>query len=161
MHSKHYQSIFDRTIADTFFPQHVNPVYIGALLRERHKSAAVADAVKRALYYGKTDRLNGNVPANVEDLPFNIDRDILHAILGMESEMAEITEAALNQDRAKIIDEAGDYLWYLSLLFRQFQIDFEEVFGKNIDKLRKRYPDQFTLELAVNRDLEAEQAVFN
>ncbi|MBC2806634.1 hypothetical protein C3Y94_026130 [Rhizobium ruizarguesonis] len=165
MQASEYQVQFGRTLAPVFFPKNVHPVYLGRVLRNRSQSARVVDALKRALYYDKTDRmhLTGDEVAvkNPDDVPYNVDSEILHAILGMEGEAAEITEAALLNDRAKIVDESGDYLWYLALLFKKHDITFEEVFSKNIAKLAARFPDKFTLEAAVNRDLEAEAKVFN
>jgi NTP pyrophosphatase (non-canonical NTP hydrolase) len=165
MQSSEYQAQFGRTLAPVFFPQNVNPVYVGRALRNRNQSARIIDALKRALYYNKTDKLalagEASGVTNEANLPYNVESEILHAILGMEGEVAEITEAALAGDRAKIIDEAGDFLWYLALLLKNHDISLDEVYGANIAKLKARFPDKFTLDAAVNRNLEAEAAVFN
>lgn len=165
MQAQEYQSEFGRTLAPVFFPENVHPVHIGRALRVRKQSAQVIDAMKRALYYGNTERLDkfGGEAAgirNTEKVAYNVDYEILHAVLGMEGEVAEITEAALDGNRAKIVDEAGDFLWYLALLLTKHEIPFEEVFESNIAKLRARFPDKFTLEAAVNRDLAKEAKVF-
>jgi NTP pyrophosphatase (non-canonical NTP hydrolase) len=169
MQASEYQQQFGRTLAPVFFLNNVNPAFVGQLMDARKKSADIIDAVKRALIYGNTERLKktdyAEIAKNPLGLPFFMDEDELHAILGMEGEVGEISEAVLSDDprdviRARVVDESGDFLWYLSLLFKKFDITFEEVFERNIAKLAKRYPDKFTTELAVNRDLEAEAEVF-
>lgn len=162
MQASEYEIQFGRTIADNFFPLQVHPVYVGQILRNRHQAARFVDAVKRALYYDNRDRLDQLVHGAVKNpinVAFNVEPTTLHAILGMEGEVAEITEAALKGDRAKILDEAGDFLWYLALLLRRHGITFDEVFAGNIAKLKVRFPEKFTLEQAVERDLEAEAQV--
>lgn len=168
MDSNTYQAEFGRSLAPVFFPANVNPVVVGMMLRERVKGAELVDGVKRALFYNKTDRLpNAMFLANHEDIPFNIDTDELHAILGMEGEMGEITEIVIDDTLseeeiiARLTDECGDLLWYMALLFMKRGISFRDVFARNIEKLRKRYPDKFTIDLAVNRDTAAEATVFN
>jgi NTP pyrophosphatase (non-canonical NTP hydrolase) len=169
MQASEYQAQFGRTRAPVFFPHNVHPAFVGQLMEARKKSADIIDAVKRALIYGNTERLKktdyAKVAENPLDLPYFMDVDELHAILGMEGEVGEISEAVLSDDprdviRARIVDEAGDFLWYLALLCDKFDIKFEELFAGNIAKLAKRYPDKFTTDLAVNRDLKAEAEVF-
>ena len=87
-----------------------------------------------------------------------------HACKGIVDEAGELT-AALKKgfiygkpiDKVNLIEEAGDSLWYFAMLFRALGTSFEEVFDKNIAKLKVRYPDKFTSELALNRDLLAER----
>lgn len=168
MDSNTYQAEFGRSLAPVFFPANVNPAFVGDMLRQRVKGAELVDGVKRALFYNKTDRLpKADLLANVEEIAFNIDVDDLHAVLGMEGEMGEITEILIDpnlteQEKiARLIDESGDFLWYLALAFMNRGISFQDVFARNIEKLKQRYPDKFTVDLAVNRDLAAEAAVFN
>lgn len=166
-----YQAEFGRTLAPVFFPENVNPVFLGLIIGNRDASSKLMDAAKRALFYNKTDRLDATPYAldasNPLGLEFQQHPDDVHAILGMESEVSEITDAIISSEftdeerRAKIIDESGDFLWYLALLFKRHGITFEEVFDGNIAKLKKRYPGKFSVEAAVNRDLEVEAAVFH
>lgn len=169
MQPTQYRAEFGRTRAPVFFPENVSPMYVGLLMRNRHQSAELVDAVKRALIYGNTAKLeklgSKDVASNELDLPFHMDVDELHAILGMEGEVGEISEAVLSGDprdviRARIVDESGDYMWYLHLLWDKYGITMDEVLSGNIAKLAKRYPDKFTTDAAVNRNLEAEAAVF-
>jgi NTP pyrophosphatase (non-canonical NTP hydrolase) len=167
MDAKTYQTQFDRSCADVFFPENVNPLFLGILLAGRKQTAQLIDGCKRGLFYNKTDRLGSYTGEARNDfgLPYMDPVDVIHAVLGMEGEVSEITEAVFDdnlseeQKRLKVIDEAGDTLWYMALLFRHYGITFDEVFTANIAKLAKRYPDKFTTDAAVNRDLEGEANV--
>jgi NTP pyrophosphatase (non-canonical NTP hydrolase) len=46
-------------------------------------------------------------------------------------------------DRADLISELGDTLWYLAALASTCDVDLEEIAHHNVDKLRARYPDGF------------------
>lgn len=75
----------------------------------------------------------------------------LHAALGIANEGGEVAgviKKALfygkydNNDallREKVVDECGDVLWYMAILFDAMGITFEEVFQYNAEKLSKRY----------------------
>lgn len=167
MDAKTYQTQFGRTLAPVFFPENVSPVFLGLLLAGRKQTAKLIDAAKRGLFYNKTDRLGEylEAAANPLGLPYEDEPEVIHAVIGMEGEVSEISEAAFDdtlsasEKRAKIIDEAGDTLWYMALLFKHFDITFDEVFDANIAKLAARYPDKFSTDAAVNRDLEKESNV--
>lgn len=169
MDANTYQAQFGRTLAPVFFPQNVSPLFLGIVLGNRKKSADLVDACKRALFYNKTDRLGEYTEAAVNHLglEFTEEPELIHAVLGLEGEVGEIQEAALAQGlsveerRARIVDESGDLLWFLALLFKQYGITFDEAFDRNIAKLAARYPDKFTIEAAVTRNLEAEAEVFS
>ncbi|KRL74908.1 hypothetical protein FC54_GL000057 [Ligilactobacillus saerimneri DSM 16049] len=46
-------------------------------------------------------------------------------------------------DRAQMVHEMGDVLWYLSQIAEWADIPFDEVAQNNIDTLNKRYPNGF------------------
>ena len=90
--------------------------------------------------------------------------DIAHAIFGLNSEAGELVEALcvsmLDQeslDKVNIVEECGDVLWYLALLLRSVGSTLDEAMEANINKLAKRYPEQFTTDAAINRDVDAER----
>lgn len=99
--------------------------------------------------------------------PENIDVDSVHAILGLVTEAGELADVVKRAyfygkgpesvDRNHIIEEAGDLFWYLALLCNACNISFEEVWAKNIAKLKARYPNKFSTEQAYNRDTEKER----
>ena len=82
----------------------------------------------------------------------------LHGIIGIASESGELLDAAKKAyfyghkpDKANMREEIGDIMWYLMAVCREEQWDIEEIMGGNIDKLRKRYPEQFTKEHSAMR----------
>lgn len=57
-------------------------------------------------------------------------------------------------------DRPEDYinlLIYAMQIADMFELDFEEILAKNIAKLRVRYPDKFSKELAIKRNIEKER----
>ena len=54
-------------------------------------------------------------------------------------------------DRDRVVEELGDVLWYCAELASGLGVSLETVAQRNIDKLRKRYPDGFDPERSVNR----------
>ena len=84
---------------------------------------------------------------------------IENGILGLSGESgecADIVKKCLFQghelDREKLIEELGDVLWYCAELAAGLGVGLEEVAQRNIDKLRRRYPDGFDPERSVHRD---------
>jgi len=121
------------------------------------------DAMKKALFYGKkSDTLLE--PEDESDYFNNpASKDIIHGILGIVTEAGELLELLLNPDkltRAKLIDECGDHQWYHALIYREIGTDYDEVLGKNILKLKARFPTKFTELNAIVRNESRENAVF-
>jgi NTP pyrophosphatase (non-canonical NTP hydrolase) len=92
--------------------------------------------------------------------------DLLHASIGMQTESAEFSDMLKKHifygkplDKVNLAEEIGDQLWYIAMALRALDTDFETVMERNIAKLKARYPDKFTLELAENRDLDKERAI--
>ena len=54
-------------------------------------------------------------------------------------------------DEAKLADELGDVAWYLALAADALGLTLSEVMRRNIEKLKKRYPDGFSEERSKNR----------
>jgi NTP pyrophosphatase (non-canonical NTP hydrolase) len=89
---------------------------------------------------------------------------IEHAAMGLVTEAGECMDALKKTkiygkpfDAVNMKEEMGDVFWYLAIMCDELGITFEEVWEKNIAKLSKRYPEKFTEELALNRNLEAER----
>jgi NTP pyrophosphatase (non-canonical NTP hydrolase) len=92
------------------------------------------------------------------------DIDILHAALGIATEAGELLDPfkkamfyGKSIDLVNIDEEVGDILWYVAIYLNARGLTFEQVMQQNIDKLRTRYPEKFTSEQAINRDLDAER----
>lgn len=83
---------------------------------------------------------------------------LLTATMGMVGESAEtldhikkVLEQGHEVNQDKLIEESGDVLWYIAKLARNCGVTLEDVARRNIDKLRKRYPDGFSVERSVHR----------
>lgn len=100
-----------------------------------------------------TDRLLNNVRG-------------IHAVMGLDTEAGELTDAFKKHifygkplDKINVKEEIGDLFWYLAILCDEFDLSFEQCMEVNIAKLKVRYPDKFSNEKAVTRDLEQERRV--
>jgi NTP pyrophosphatase (non-canonical NTP hydrolase) len=89
---------------------------------------------------------------------------ILHAVMGMVTEAGELMDAVKRHliygkpfDFVNLKEENGDSFWYQALLARASGFTFEESMSTNVDKLLKRFPEKFSEERALNRDIEAER----
>jgi NTP pyrophosphatase (non-canonical NTP hydrolase) len=92
--------------------------------------------------------------------------DDLHMVLGMQTEAAEIADVYKKTiaykkplDFVNIKEEVGDLMWYVANLCNMNGWDLREIMATNIAKLEARYPEKFTEEQAINRDLGAERQV--
>lgn len=94
------------------------------------------------------------------------DPRVLHAAIGLVTESGELMDALKKNmyygkplDVTNVKEEAGDILWYLAILFDAIGTDFGAEQGRVIAKLKARFPDKFTDELAANRNLELERNI--
>ena len=87
-----------------------------------------------------------------------IDDKIINGAMGLVGESAEVLEHIKKWqyqkhplETGKLIEEAGDVMWYLAELCSGIGITFEDLWEYNIKKLQKRYPDGFRKEDSINR----------
>lgn len=102
--------------------------------------------------------------------PENVHPDLVHAVLGLVTESAELADIIKRAyfygkgpesvDKDHIVEEFSDICYYLALGLNIMGTSFEEVMDMNISKLKKRYPDGFSTDKAFNRNLELEKEVF-
>jgi len=120
------------------------------------------------------DCVNINRQREVGVTPHDLDRAdaadsrlarILHGMIGAATEVGELQDAVKKHliyakplDMVNVMEECGDILWYVSLTLHAAGFTIGECMDRNIEKLRARFPDKFTSELANNRDLSAERA---
>lgn len=91
---------------------------------------------------------------------------LLHAAMGLETEVGELTDAVKKHifygkplDKVNLFEEGGDIQWYLAILADYLgYCSFSPMQSKNIAKLKERYPEKFTEEKALERNLEAERS---
>jgi len=92
--------------------------------------------------------------------------DIVHAVIGISTEAGELLDPIKKNmfygkplDLVNLDEEIGDVMWYVGIYLHHRGISLESVLAKNNAKLRARYPEKFTNELAENRDLELERKI--
>lgn len=87
--------------------------------------------------------------------------DLVHAALGIQTEAGEyatevkrlfaynkpLTEEMVNH----MAEELGDVLWYIAIAAEALGVPMNSLASRNISKLRLRYPETFSTELAEAR----------
>lgn len=182
-----YLSLSGRTAAEPdgkirpeLYPLHS---YFGDALVSLIYAGAAADLMKRAVFYKesetKMEQRNHEAQMRIGKLSDKLielcnkgdqrtfsqkEINLIHAQLGLISEAAESLEEILSAfsearelDVVNLKEEGGDKLWYQALEFRALDTTFEAEATKNIAKLAVRYPDKFTTDAALNRNLDEEK----
>lgn len=101
-----------------------------------------------------------------------VNNRITHAILGIADEAGELVGALKKMvyynmplDVVNMEEELGDLWWYFRLFMYELANlnktttaeEFDKILEMNRVKLEKRYPDKYTDDLALNRNVEAER----
>jgi NTP pyrophosphatase (non-canonical NTP hydrolase) len=79
------------------------------------------------------------------------EKEILTWGLGIAGEAGDVascikkTYAHDNDQREGIKENLGDALWYVAMICNFYNWDMQEILDKNLDKLKKRYPQGFTI----------------
>ena len=96
---------------------------------------------------------------------------LLHGAFGVVTESGELADMLKKHifynkdlDLVNLEEELGDLCWYMSIIIfalRELNVDvtWEDIWHKNIEKLKARYGEKFTEERANNRDLETERNI--
>jgi len=80
------------------------------------------------------------------------EKEILTWGLGIAGEAGDVascikkTFAHDNDQRAGIRENIGDALWYAAMICNFFGWDMQEVLDENVAKLKKRFPNGFTIQ---------------
>ncbi len=168
------QSVFEATVlacaSKQFHPNLVSSSVMFEVLRSVIVAGEQVDAVKRALFYGKAQPDLQRKVAHSEMLASfdfeHIQPNVLHAILGLITEAAELADRAcqmalepeaVNAHQTNLDEEQGDIEWYMALLYIARSRFRPNVLVANNRKLEARFGPAFTSEAALNRDLTAEQ----
>lgn len=79
-------------------------------------------------------------------------------LCGESGEVIDLLKKHLSQghdlNKEKMIEEIGDVAWYIAEIAYALNVDLETVLTKNIEKLKKRYPEGFSVERSLNRENE-------
>jgi len=117
--------------------------------------------------------IDGIKHANTKMMPdpgkqeLSINPRIFHAIIGTATESVELVEALVKSfdvshvDDVNLLEEFGDIMWYFAILCDEMGGDWQQTLDTNIAKLKARYPDKFTNDKAINRDLTSERVILN
>ena len=88
---------------------------------------------------------------------------LFEKLLGLSEEVGEVLGKVKKAefhgrttDFEGIKKELGDVLWYVACIAHWYGFDLSAVASANVEKLRKRYPDGFSIERSVNRIDEGE-----
>ena len=77
-------------------------------------------------------------------------------LCGESGEAIDIVKKWLAQghalDKEKLAKELGDIAWYLAETATALDMDLDDIFQANIDKLKKRYPEGFDTERSIHRE---------
>jgi NTP pyrophosphatase (non-canonical NTP hydrolase) len=83
---------------------------------------------------------------------------LINSVMGLCGESGEVIDLVKKHvshghplNREKLIDELGDVAWYLAECATVLDVTLEEVLERNIEKLKKRYPEGFDSARSVNR----------
>lgn len=147
-------SILDLLKKNTFYKKPIDAVTYGDLWNALSHHTAM-------LGLENMDRVDGEHAQKIK-----IEPRIFHAIIGAITEAAELAEALKkaicssdNIDLVNVLEEFGDINWYQAIAVDTLNGDFQKILERNIAKLKKRFPEKFTHENAINRNLQVERAV--
>lgn len=84
---------------------------------------------------------------------------ILNGVMGLNGEAGECIDLVKKHmfqghdlDRGKLLDELGDVLWYVAITCEGMGICMDQAMERNVEKLKKRYPNGFEAEKSINRN---------
>jgi NTP pyrophosphatase (non-canonical NTP hydrolase) len=90
---------------------------------------------------------------------------LINGVMGLCGEAGEAIDLVKKHlaqghelDREGLIRELGDVAWYLAETAYALDVTLDEVCGKNIDKLRRRYPEGFSATDSIARVDEVREA---
>lgn len=83
---------------------------------------------------------------------------LINGVMGLCGESGEVIDLVKKHlaqghdlDREKMIKELGDVAWYLAETAYALDVPLEEVFRRNIEKLKVRYPEGFDPQRSIHR----------
>lgn len=90
--------------------------------------------------------------------PMSISTETIRGIMGIVTEAGELMDALKKTmfygrdiDRDNVRKRINNIMQYIMVIMRSEGWDLEDIMQENIDKLKIRYPEQFTTELSIKR----------
>lgn len=145
----------------------------------------IFDGYKKSIFYNRPQKLEDEFHGHLENISeivnrlkegkqgetepvTNINPRVLHGIVGVMTESGELCQIMHNLivnpeaeiDPIHVQEEMGDGMasgWYPAIIHDALGLDPVETHDKLIRKLRARYPEGFSEELAISRDLTRER----
>lgn len=157
----------------------VNTKYLASLLQVMICSGNLLDQIKKNVFYDKpidpevrATYLTGIIEAldtkelfiddpTVDKTTIEVSPRLFHSIIGMATESTELLEnmADGNIDVVNLLEEIGDLHWYAAIAFDETGANWDDTLDTTIKKLKSRYPDAYSADNAINRDLATERAI--
>ncbi len=157
-----------RTASTNFYTDRADFFEVRSFFKDAIAAGERANFYKKALFHGSRGE---SYPGNSETWPAHLleHRDLIHGALGLYSEAGEILESVLhglftdltkvNMDEVNLKEEVGDSMWYLAMLSTYGEFTMSEAGQAIIEKLKARYPDKFSTENCLNRNVDAERKI--
>ena len=162
----------------------VNELLLISVLQQMTALGGILDQIKKNAFYGKKfDMMDMSVRMGIAEEAFKtlatvtgeemndqkhdmgINPRIFHAVIGMATESVELLEALRfhenPMDTINMLEEIGDSSWYQAILIDEAGGVWDDILDRNIEKLRKRFPEKFTSEAAIGRDTDAEREILD
>ena len=83
---------------------------------------------------------------------------LVNAVMGLCGESGEATDIVKKHlfqghdlDKEKLAKELGDIAWYLAEAATALDVNLEDIFAANIEKLKLRYPEGFDANRSIHR----------
>jgi NTP pyrophosphatase (non-canonical NTP hydrolase) len=83
---------------------------------------------------------------------------LVNSVMGLNGEAGEVIDLVKKHlfhghvlNKEELIKELGDVAWYLAEAAYALDIDLETILKLNIEKLKKRYPEGFSIKDSINR----------
>jgi len=160
----------------------VNELMLTATIQNLISMGNILDQIKKHVFYGKPYDLAAirnhfsvaeeamltlsTITADEienDERPIQVNPRLFHSVVGISTEATELLEAldlyGRGMDNTNLLEEFGDIDWYKAIGVDELEGDWEDILIKIIEKLQLRYPDKFTSEDAINRDLDGEREI--
>ncbi|MBQ3566700.1 MAG: nucleoside triphosphate pyrophosphohydrolase family protein [Oscillospiraceae bacterium] len=104
------------------------------------------------------NEMNTKCPITIIINGVTVDALMVNGLIGLNGEAGEAIDILKKHlfhghelDREHLAKELGDVAWYLAVTAKAIGYDLETIFQMNIDKLKARYPDGFSIEKSLHR----------
>lgn len=147
-----------REVQNRAYKPEIYSALVKALFDYQHV-AQILDGYKKHIFYGKplpeycNPRFFG-AATSVKDVPPILNLEMLHAVLGISTEGAELVEHlnCAKQFDKDVVKEIGDVAWYVALAGLANASSLEDILIENDKKLEARFQGGFSEQKAQTHD---------